>query len=55
VATGGGTFAEKMDAFAVRILSDALKQAAGNQKRAARVLGLEYHQARYYLKKYRVV
>jgi DNA-binding NtrC family response regulator len=47
-----GTFQEKTDAFARRLIHDALGQAAGNQAQAARSLGLSYHQFRYYLKKY---
>jgi DNA-binding NtrC family response regulator len=47
-----GSFQEKVDAFARRLVSDALRQAGGNQAQAARDLGLSYHQFRYYLKKY---
>jgi transcriptional regulator with AAA-type ATPase domain len=47
-----GTFEERLDAFATRLVTDALKQAGGNQAQAARDLGLSYHQFRYYLKKY---
>lgn len=52
LAPGGGSFEERLDAFARRLVSDAIKQAAGNQAQAARDLGLSYHQFRYYFKKY---
>ncbi|MHB8902103.1 MAG: sigma-54-dependent transcriptional regulator [Thermoguttaceae bacterium] len=48
----GGSFQEKLDALATQLLSEALRQAGGNQKEAASLLGLKYHQMRYYLKKY---
>jgi DNA-binding NtrC family response regulator len=54
LAAGEGTFAEKMDAFARRLIADALRQSAGNQAQAARDLGLSYHQFRYYRAKYDV-
>lgn len=50
----GGSFQDKIDALAVRLLSGALKQTGGNQKAAASLLGLKYHQMRYYLKKHNV-
>ena len=46
----GGSFQKKIDALAVRLLAGALKQTSGNQKEAASLLGLKYHQMRYYLK-----
>jgi DNA-binding NtrC family response regulator len=46
-----GSFHEKLDAFSRRLVTDALRQAGGNQAQAARQLGLPYHQFRYYLKK----
>ncbi len=52
--TGGGSFQEKLDTVAKGLLAGALKQTGGNQKQAAKVLGLKYHQMRYYLKKYGV-
>lgn len=47
-----GTFKEKLAMFAQRLLEDALEHAKGNQAEAARLLGLEYHQFRYFRKKY---
>ncbi len=52
--TGGGSFQEKLDTVAKGLLAGALKQTGGNQKEAAKVLGLKYRQLRYYLKKYGV-
>jgi len=51
-ASGAGSFHDKLDALAHRLLWDALAQSGGNQARAARQLGLPYHQFRYYLKKH---
>ncbi|MCX7426075.1 MAG: sigma-54 dependent transcriptional regulator [Planctomycetia bacterium] len=48
----GGSFHEKMDATAARLLHGAMAEANGNQAQAARILGLSYHQFRYYHKKY---
>ncbi len=42
---------EKLDALAVGLLSGALRQTEGNQKEAANLLGLKYHQLRYFIKK----
>ncbi len=36
------------------LLDHALKQTDGNQKEAAALLGLKYHQMRYYLKEHGV-
>lgn len=47
-----GSFRDKVDAFSRQLLTDALKQTAGNQAEAARQLGLSYHQFRYYYGKY---
>ncbi|MBN1910488.1 MAG: sigma 54-interacting transcriptional regulator, partial [Pirellulales bacterium] len=47
-----GTFQQKMDAFATRLIAGAMTEAGGNQAQAARILGLSYHQFRYYHKKY---
>ncbi|MBN1418439.1 MAG: sigma-54-dependent Fis family transcriptional regulator [Planctomycetes bacterium] len=47
----GGTFREKIDAFERRLIREALERSGGNRARAARDLGLEYHQFRYYVKK----
>ncbi len=48
----GGSFKEKVAEFERRMVLDALEAAEGNQARAARELGLSYHQFRYYYKKY---
>ena len=53
-AAAAGSFHEKLDLFGRRLIADALKQAGGNQAQASRILGLPYHQFRYYLRKYRV-
>lgn len=47
-----GTFEQKVDAFSRQLIRDAMNQAGANQAQAARLLGLSYHQFRYYLKKY---
>jgi len=52
LVSAGGSFQEKLDAFARRLIGDALRQAGGNQAQAARTLGLAYHQLRYYARKY---
>ncbi len=48
----GKTFNEKVEIFQKRLIADALENAGGNQARAARAIGLSYHQFRYFLKKY---
>lgn len=48
-----GNFHERVEAYSRRLISDALRRAEGNQTKAARMLGLSYHQYRYYLRKYR--
>jgi transcriptional regulator with GAF, ATPase, and Fis domain len=48
----GKTFHEKVELFQKRLISEALAMAGGNQARAARAIGLSYHQFRYFLKKY---
>ena len=48
----GNTFYEKVEAFQKRLIRDALTNTGGNQARAARTIGLSYHQFRYFLKKY---
>jgi len=53
LAPSSGAFQYRLDAFARRLVCDALKQSGGNQAQAARDLGLSYHQFRYYIKKYR--
>ncbi len=47
-----GTFEECIDAYSRQLLSDALQKADGNQAQAARLIGLSYHQWRYFAKKY---
>lgn len=49
-----GTFEERIDAYSRQLLSDALRQADGNQAQAARLIGLSYHQWRYFAKKYAI-
>jgi DNA-binding NtrC family response regulator len=48
-----GNMEEKVEAFRKRLIADALEEAGGNQAKAARALGISYHQFRYYRKKYR--
>ena len=48
---GRGSLHEKVDAYRRRLIAEALKDAEGNQARAARTLGLSYHQFRYYYRK----
>ncbi len=48
----GSTFYEKVETFKERIIKDALTTSGGNQARAARSVGLSYHQYRYFLRKY---
>jgi psp operon transcriptional activator len=43
---GGESFAEAIRNTEIRLLSDALRQAHHNQKKAAEILGLTYHQFR---------
>jgi transcriptional regulator with AAA-type ATPase domain len=40
------------ESFRKRLILEALEAASGNQAKAARSLGLSYHQFRYYRKKY---
>lgn len=47
-----GSFEERLEAFAKQMLTEAMNQSGGNQAAAARLLGLNYHQIRYYVKKY---
>jgi transcriptional regulator with GAF, ATPase, and Fis domain len=46
-----GSFHEKLDSLGRKMIADALNQTGGNQAAAARLLGLSYHQFRYYHKK----
>ncbi len=48
----GRDFSEKVDNFKISLILEAMKEAQNNQAQAARVLGLGYHQFRYYLNKY---
>lgn len=45
-------FKGQVDAFAQGLLEEAMREANGVQSRAARALGLSYHQFRYYWRKY---
>jgi transcriptional regulator with GAF, ATPase, and Fis domain len=45
---GVGRFEERVEAFERRLIVDALAKCDGNQAAAARLLGLTYHQFRYY-------
>jgi len=48
----GGSFYQRVEGFKKRLVLDALRAAGGNQAAAARAAGLNYHQFRYYLRKY---
>jgi len=45
-------FKGRVDSYAQGLLMDAMQEASGVQSRAARALGLSYHQFRYYWRKY---
>jgi DNA-binding NtrC family response regulator len=47
-----GSFYEMVEAYKERIIINALQASGNNQAKAARSLGLSYHQYRYFLKKY---
>jgi len=47
-----GTFREKVRAFEISLLRGALHDARGNQRAAARSVGLSYDQFRHYYRKY---
>jgi psp operon transcriptional activator len=47
------SFKEAVEALEVRLLREALEEARFNQRRAANLLGLRYHQFRGILKKYK--
>lgn len=49
-----GTFDEKVSAFEKSVLLNTLKDALGNQRKTARLLGMTYDQFRHYYKKYRL-
>ncbi len=44
----GGTFKERVRAYEKRLILTAMDEANGNQAKAARSLGLPYHQFRYH-------
>ena len=48
----GRTFDEKVESLKKQLVLDALANANGNQAKAARELGMSYHQYRYFLRKY---
>jgi DNA-binding NtrC family response regulator len=48
-----GSLPEKVESYRRRLIADALKDAGGNQARAARLLGISYHQFRHYHRKRR--
>jgi len=48
-----GGLHEKIESYRRRLIAEALKEADGNQARAARALGISYHQFRYYYGKQR--
>lgn len=48
----GGTFEEKVIAYEKTLLLNALKDSLGNQRAAAKRLGMTYDQFRHYYKKY---
>ncbi len=48
-------FYDKIETYKKHLILDALSATQNNQARAARLLGLSYHQYRYFLKKYRTV
>jgi DNA-binding NtrC family response regulator len=52
VAVQGNTFYERVESFKEHMIKDALASSGGNQAKAARSIGLSYHQYRYYLNKY---
>jgi DNA-binding NtrC family response regulator len=47
-----GTFSERVQAFEKTLLANALKDAGGNQRAAARKLDMSYDQFRHYFRKY---
>lgn len=50
----GGSFKEQIEARERELITDALERAGGNQAQAARLLGLSYHQFRYFHAKHAV-
>jgi DNA-binding NtrC family response regulator len=51
-AVAGGGFYRQVESYKRQLIQIALHAAAGNQAKAARDIGLSYHQFRYYLRKY---
>jgi len=47
-----GSFEDRVEAYRRSLVLNALQQAGNNQAQAARILGLSYHQFRYYYQKY---
>ena len=43
---------ERIDRFKKRLIAEAMVESKGNQAKAARALGLTYHQFRYYHRKH---
>lgn len=50
----GKTFHEKVSGYEITLLSNALKDCHGNQRAAAKLLGMSYDQFRHYFKKYKL-
>src|SRR5262249_9011350 len=53
-ASGRGSFDERVEAYERRLVDEAMREARSNQAQAARLLGLSYHQLRYYARKFGV-
>ena len=53
ISVEGTTFQDKVENFKEQLIQDALEETSGNQAAAARLLGLSYHQYRYFLEKIR--
>jgi len=52
MSIAGQSFQQQVDHFKQQLVLEALTKANGNQAKAARALGVSYHQYRYFLKKY---
>jgi DNA-binding NtrC family response regulator len=50
--TTPGSFKDRIESLERELIEDALRQSGGNQTQAARMLGLSYHQFRYYHSKH---
>ncbi|MGI8542819.1 MAG: helix-turn-helix domain-containing protein [Aridibacter sp.] len=55
IPADGMNFVESLNALEKRIIEEALDRTNGNQAAAARLLKLEYHSIRYYLKKHHLL